>query len=278
MLTDWNTMLTQFKEHLQALGCSKATIQKYLHDVGVLEEYVGGDLNDKSQLNGYKDYLEGKKYTGISINSMLAAANKFLDFVGIDYRFTYMKVQKRAFIPPDRELTRQEYERMVKQAVKMGDVRLATLLQTIAALGIRVSEVKAITVECLEQGEATIKNKGKIRIILIPTELAQKLKGYCNEKGIKTGPVFVTRTGKPMDRSNIWRMMQKLAKAAEVASTKAFPHSFRHFFARTYYGKFHDIVRLADILGHSSIDTTRIYTAHSSSEQRKQLGQLGLVI
>lgn len=149
------------------------------------------------------------------------------------------------------------------------------LVQTLCALGIRVSELKAITVVC---GEASIQNKGKIRTILIPDPLIEKLKTYCAERGITSGPIFITRSGKPMDRSNIWKMIKRLGELAKVAAKKAFPHNLRHLFARTYYQMFGDALRLADILGHSSIDTTRIYTAHSGREERQQIAQLGLLL
>ena len=151
-------------------------------------------------------------------------------------------------------------------------------MQTLCALGLRVSELKAITVESLASGEASIQNNGKLRTILIPDALAKKLRAYCKERAITTGPVFVTRTGKTLDRSNVWKMLKRLADAAKVLAKKVFPHNLRHLFARTHYRKFKDIVRLADILGHSSIDTTRIYTMHSGKEERRQLGQLRLIL
>ena len=167
---------------------------------------------------------------------------------------------------------------MVRAARDNGNERLALMVQTLCALGLRVSELKAITVESLERGEATIQNKGKLRTILVPHALAKKLADYCERRGIVSGSVFVTRTGKPLDRSNVWKMLKKLAEAAKVLAKKVFPHNLRHLFARTHYAKFKDIVRLADILGHSSIETTRIYTARSGKEERRQLGQLRLIL
>ena len=209
---------------------------------------------------------------------MLGAVNAFLAFVGSEWRLKYVRVQRRVFLPADRELSQTEYERMVRAAEQQGDRRLSLLVQTLCALGLRVSELKAITVESLASGEASIRNKGKLRTILIPEALAKKLRVYCTERAITTGPVFVTRTGKTLDRSNVWKMLKRLADAAKVLAKKVFPHNLRHLFARTHYRKFKDIVRLADILGHSSIDTTRIYTMHSGKEERRQLGQLRLIL
>ena len=159
-----------------------------------------------------------------------------------------------------------------------GDRRLAMLTETLCALGLRVSELKSVTVESLEAGEANIRNKGKLRTILIPAALSRKLRGYAKSRGIVSGPLFVTRTGRAMDRSNIWKMLKRLAALAKVAGEKVFPHNLRHLFARTHYERFRDIVRLADILGHSSVETTRIYTARSGKEERRQLEQLRLIL
>ena len=267
-----------FRVWLEEQEYSPATVQKYVHDIHFLAEYAEGEVRDRTHLNGFKKHLEAGGYSGSSINSMLGAVNCFLAFLGCDWKLRYVKVQRRTFLAEYKELTQREYERMTKAAENTGDHRLAMLLQTLCALGIRVSELSAITVESLDTGEAVIKNKGKLRRILIPKGLVQKLEAYCKEKGIERGPIFVTRTGKPLDRSNIWKMLKKLAALAKVAAKKVFPHNLRHLFARTYYQKFKDVVRLADILGHSSIDTTRIYTARSGHEERRQLDQLRLVI
>ena len=209
---------------------------------------------------------------------MLGAVNRFLAFLGSDWRLRYVRVQRRAFLPADRELSRQEYERLVSAALNRGDRRLALIVQTLCALGLRISELKAVTVESLAAGEASIQNKGKLRTILIPDALCKKLRTWCRERGVHAGCVFVTRTGKPLDRSNVWKMLKCLASAAKVLAKKVFPHNLRHLFARTHYAKFKDIARLADILGHSSMDTTRIYTARSGKEERRQLGQLRLIL
>ena len=167
---------------------------------------------------------------------------------------------------------------MVSAARERGDQRLELLVQTICATGIRVSEVRAITVDSLRQGRAEVRNKGRIRTILLPKRLCRVLLGYCRKRGIGNGPVFVTRTGRPLDRSNIWKMMKRLGEMARVMGTKVYPHNLRHLFARTYYKAYKDIVRLADILGHASIDTTRIYTIRTGEEQQRQMERLPLLL
>ena len=278
MLIITEAILAAFCVYLTEREYSRHTIDKYLHDARVLMAYAPEGIADRTQLAGFRAYLEEKHYCPVSINSMLGAVNMLLRFLNSDWRLQYCKVQRAAFLPPEKELSRKEYERLVRAAEQQGNERLALLVQTLCALGIRVSELSAITVDSLKNGEATIHNKGKRRTILLPDELIAKLTAYCAERGITAGPVFVTRTGKPLDRSNIWKMLKKLAEAAKVLAKKVFPHNLRHLFARTHYGKFKDIVRLADILGHSSIETTRIYTARSGKEERRQLGQLRLIL
>ena len=278
MITIGEKERAEFGQWLEELECSRATIQKYTHDVGVLAEYAGDTFCDKKYLNGFRKYLEERGYCACSINSMLAAANKFLQFVGTDWKLRYVKAQRKVFMAEHKELTSKEYAKMIQQAEAQRDDRTALLLQTLCGLGIRVSELQAITVESLEKGEAVIQNKGKVRTILIPKSLSKKLMRYCSQRGLLQGAIFITRSGKPLDCSNIWRMMKRLAKKAKVAAEKVFPHNLRHLFARSYYEKFKDIVRLVDILGHSSIDTTRIYTARSGHEERRQLDQLSLIL
>ena len=270
--------IQNFNASLTEREYSPATISKYAHDLRLLMDYAPDGIADKAALVGFRAYLTERGYCPSSVNSILGAVNLFLAFLGSDWRLRYLRVQRKTFLPADRELSKKEYERMARTAEQGGNTRLSLLVQTLCALGLRVSELKAITVESLERGEATIQNKGKLRTILIPHALAKKLADYCERRGITSGSVFVTRTGKPLDRSNIWKMLKKLAEAAKVLAKKVFPHNLRHLFARTHYAKFKDIVRLADILGHSSIDTTRIYTARSGKEERRQLGQLRLVL
>ena len=270
--------IQNFNYSLTEREYSPATISKYAHDLRLLMDYAPDGIPDKAALVGFRAYLTERGYCPSSVNSILGAVNLFLAFLGSDWRLKYLRVQRKTFLPADKELSYKEYERMAHTAEQRGDTRLSLLVQTLCALGLRVSELKAITVESLTSGEATIQNKGKLRTILIPHALAKKLADYCARRGIVSGSVFVTRTGKPLDRSNIWNMLKKLAEAAKVLAKKVFPHNLRHLFARTHYARFKDIVRLADILGHSSIDTTRIYTARSGKEERRQLGQLRLIL
>lgn len=270
--------MIQFERHLKLQERSKATIQKYLHDVRALVELVGSEINDKADMIRFKETLIEKGYAISSINSMLAAVNQFLDFMGVaEWKVKFLKVQRTTFVSKDKVMGKAEYLRMIDKALEMGNERLALLLQTICSTGIRVSELKSITVESLKKGEARIHLKGKIRQILLSKELCEKLLDYCQRKRIRKGQVFVTQTGKAMDRSNIWKMMKRLAKLAKVKAQKVFPHNLRHLFATTYYKKFKDVVRLADILGHSRVDTTRIYTTQDGSEQRREIGSLCLL-
>ena len=278
MLVITDAEARRFADSLTEREYSPATIAKYTHDLRLLMDYAPNGIPGKAALVGFRAYLTERGYAPTSVNSILGAVNLFLSFLGSDWRLKYLRVQRKTFLPADRELSHKEYERMAHTAEQRGDTRLALLVQTLCALGLRVSELKAITVESLTSGEATIENKSKLRTILIPVPLAKKLQSYCAARGITSGSVFVTRTGRPLDRSNIWKMLKKLAEAARVAAKKVFPHNLRHLFARTHYAKFKDIVRLADILGHSSIDTTRIYTARSGKEERRQLGQLRLIL
>lgn len=278
MLIIGEAELGRFRAHLFELEYSPATVSKYLHDARALAEYAKGGLLDRGQLAGFRGWLEARGYCGASVNSMLGAVNRLLAFLGTDWRLRYLRVQRRSFLPAARELSQEEYVRMVRTAERRGDRRLAMLTETLCALGLRVSELKAVTVESLEAGEANIRNKGKLRTILIPAALSRKLRAYARSRGIVSGPLFITRTGRAMDRSNIWKMLKRLAALAKVAGEKVFPHNLRHLFARTHYARFRDIVRLADILGHSSVETTRIYTARSGKEERRQLEQLRLIL
>ena len=278
MLIITEATINAFASVLAEREYAAATISKYVHDLRLLMDYAPDGIPDRAALVGFRAYLEQRGYSGASVNSMLGAVNLFLAFLDSDWRLKYVRVQRKTFLPADKELTQAEYERMVRAAENDGNERLALLVQTLCALGIRVSELRAVTVESLRTGEAHIQNKGKLRTILLPDALCRKLAAYCKRRGIVSGSVFVTRTGRPLDRSNVWKMLKKLAALAKVLAKKVFPHNLRHLFARTHYQKFKDVVRLADILGHSSVDTTRIYTARSGKEERRQLGQLRLVL
>ncbi|MBQ8536044.1 MAG: tyrosine-type recombinase/integrase [Clostridia bacterium] len=270
--------LVEFKKHLISLECSQHTVDKYLRDIRRLAEIVGNELSQMEQLLSFKQELHKRGYAVRSINSILSAVNHFTRVFGHpEWKLRFLKVQRSTFANGQKEIARRDYERLVKTAEERGDERLSLLLQTLCATGIRVSELRAITVESLRTGMVEIYSKAKIRVILIPRSLCVKLQAYCASRRIGAGCVFITRKGKPLDRSSIWKQMKRLSKQAKVTAGKVFPHNLRHLFARCFYQRYKDIVRLADILGHSSMDTTRIYTIQSSLSERRRLEQLGLV-
>jgi integrase len=242
--------------------------------------YAGEQEFSKVLVIEYKEYLRNsKKYKTSSINSFLVAANRFFEYMGwYELRVKTFKVQKETFMPENKELTKEEYKKLVKTAKAVGKSRIGMIIQTICATGIRVGELSAITVEAVKNGLAITYNKGKERQILIPRDLQVRLKVYMREQGIKNGFVFQTSRGKALDRSWIWREMKKLCEQAGVCKDKVFPHNLRHLFARTFYTMYKDIVKLADILGHSSMETTRIYLKESFEEHRRQLEKMNLLV
>ena len=256
---------------------SKATMEKYCHDVRAFLHYIGEEkVLSKELVITYKNYL-GERYEISSANSMLAALNYFLRFIGReDCIVKSFRIQKEAFRSREQELTREEYLKLLEEARKRGDERLYMIMQTICARGIRISELPFITVASLQSRRARVLLKGKTRTVLLPLELCNKLKNYAAKQGIEAGSVFVTRSGRPVDRSNIFHAMKKLWQNAEVAETKVYPHNLRHLFAVTFYKEERDICHLADLLGHSNINTTRIYTLISCEEQERQLDSLCL--
>ncbi len=269
--------ISEFTNYLALQERSTGTIQKYRRDLEKLRRFAGGEISDKATLIAFKEYLIRQGYADVSINSFLSAVNQYLKYMGFAaWQLRFLKIQRQTFRRAGKGLTTQEYQRLVEAARQQGNRRLALLVQAIAATGIRVSELRGITVEAARRGQAQIRMKGKTRQILLPRTLCNKLLSYCEKKRIYMGQIFITRTGRPLDRSNIWRMLKKLALTAKVKAKKVFPHNLRHMFAVAYYKRYKDVVRLADILGHSSIDTTRIYTARSGSEQQ-QIEELRLV-
>lgn len=271
-------LIEKYLNHLMEEEKSVATLKKYRHDLNELHNYLQGMLLTKSILIEWKKYLI-EKYAPSTVNSMLIAVNGYLRFFSWhDLSMKLLKIQKPLFSDENKELTREEYARLVMAASKRSNARLSLILQTICATGIRVSELKFITIEAVQTGRTEISNKGKRRVIFLPQQLRKLLRKYAQKHGKISGPVFTTRTGKPLDRSNIWRDMKALCTEAKVAPEKVFPHNLRHLFARTFYSLEHDLSRLADILGHSSIVTTRIYTAESGTVHARQMGRLGLVI
>lgn len=257
---------------------SRATLQKYRHDLNALLEFLNGEELTKSALIGWKEKLTGE-YAPVSVNAMLAAVNGYVRFMGwLELMVKPLKIQQSLFLDEEKELTRAEYVRLVNAAREKENERLALVIQTICATGIRVSELKFITVEAVQSGRAEVVNKGKRRRIFLPDRLRQILKKYIRNQKKTGGAVFTTRTGKPLDRSNIWRDMKKLCESAHVSGKKVFPHNLRHLFARTFYFIEKDLSRLADILGHTNLTTTRIYTAESGAMHAQQMERLKLII
>lgn len=267
----------EFEKYLISEEKSKATVAKYIHDVTAFLGWLNGRQIKKEVVQEYKQYLESA-YAVRSVNSFLSSLNSFFEWAGLsECRVKSLKIQKNLFIEPNRELTKAEYETLLKTAYEQGKTRLYMVMQTICATGIRVSELVYITVDAVKNGVARIKCKGKNRAIFIPSDLSTMLMRYINKNGIKSGSVFVTSKGKPLNRSNIWAEMKRLCEKAGVLASKVFPHNLRHLFGKTYYAVHKDIVCLADILGHSSINTTRIYTAESGETHRRRIQSLGLI-
>ena len=273
-----NAILNCFYQNLIEEEKSSATVEKYMRDAKEFAEWIGDRDFDKSDVLEYKQYLIGK-YATASVNSMLSSINSlFSKLEWFEMRVKTIKMQRKIFSSSEKELTKSEYERLLKAAKSKNNERLYLLMQTICATGIRVSEVKYITCEAIRKEWAEVSNKGKNRRIYIPRELCKMLKEYCVKQKISSGPVFITKNGKTLDRSNIWSDMKKLCKEANVSEGKVFPHNLRHLFARTFYSIQKDIVRLADILGHSSVNTTRIYTVESGEIHHRQIQKLGLLL
>ena len=270
--------LKAFEQKLYLEEKARATILKYKKN---LEEFFYGLLDmtiDKKTILQRKEQLLQKR-TISTANGILTSVNRFFRFLGYyELCLQYFKRQKRIFAERKKELTKREYERLVQTAKIQGNERLHLLLQTICATGIRVSELQFITVETVFAGYAEVQCKGKLRTIFLPRKLQRMLKQYLKRIRKERGPVFATRTGKPIDRSNIWAEMKKLCDEAEVAREKVFPHNLRHLFARTFYNMEKDIAKLADLLGHASIETTRIYIMESGEEHRRKLERMHLLI
>ena len=271
-------LIRRYADYLREQERSAATIQKYTHDLTALLEYLQDGALTKALLIGWKEELSAD-HAPATVNSMLAAVNGFLRFMGWHtLTVRLLKIQRPLFREEQRELSKAEYARLVDAAQRAGDERLALLLQTICATGIRVSELRFISTEAVRSGRAEVCNKGKRRTVFLPDRLRRLLKTYLKKQKITAGAVFVTRTGRPLDRSNIWRAMKALCESAGVEPSKVFPHNLRHLFARAYYALEKDLARLADILGHSSVNTTRIYTMESGAVHARQISRMGLVI
>ncbi len=254
------------------------TVSKYLHDLRAFALWLGDRPVTKEAAAGWKEQLRGSGSAAVTVNAALAALHSFFAFAGLEgCRVRYLKRQRQVFRDTARELTQAEYGRLVEAAKAKGNRRLALLLEAICGTGIRVSEVAYITVEAVQRGRAEISLKGKIRTVLIPGRLAQKLQKYARKQRIVRGEIFLTAGGRPLSRRQIWSEMKALCPLAGVDATKVFPHNLRHLFARVFYRACRDIVRLADVLGHSSIETTRIYLVTTGAEYARQLDRLGLI-
>ncbi|MBE7014323.1 MAG: integrase [Ruminococcaceae bacterium] len=270
--------ILKFKNFLTFEEKSDLTIEKYVRDITNLSNWLGKKGVTKKLLLEYKNLLI-KKYAPASVNSIISSLNTFFIWKKkYDLKIKSLKIQKQIFSKEDKELTKDEYRRLLAAAKNKKNERLYLLMQTICSTGIRVSELKFITVKAVYLKRAVINLKGKTRIVLIPDKLCHILLKYIKKNNIKDGSVFVTKGGKPLNRSNIWLDMKKLCEDANVQKDKVFPHNLRHLFARTYYTVERDIVRLADILGHTSVNTTRIYTMEPGEIHRNQIQRLGLLI
>lgn len=270
--------LNEYERHLYREERSVNTIAKYVRDLRAFFEFLGKRELDKENVLLWKGHLT-EKYAPSSVNSMLAAVNSYLEWSGMQQmKVKPLKIQRELFERPERELTAEEYRKLIQTAEKGRRQRLSALLQTICATGIRVSELRFITVEAVRCGRAKVSCKGKNRLVFLPKALSRLLLRFCRQQGITEGMIFRTGGGRPLDRSNIWKEMKALCDKAGVAPGKVFPHNLRHLFARTYYRMEKDLSRLADLLGHSNVATTRIYTMESGSEHIRSLERMDLVI
>lgn len=265
--------------YLREAERAPSTINKYQRSISQFADWLNGKAATKEAVLTWKHHLADQGMSPSSVNSAIAAANGFFRYAGWhDLQTRYLRVQRRAFRDSSRDLTLAEYRALVRQAYKEGDTPVALAMETIASTGIRVSELSYITVDVVRTGRADISLKGKIRVIMLPLRIKEKLQDYCDTRGIHSGPVFVDEDGLPYSRRRLWGRMKRISAAAGVDPSKAFPHNLRHLFAITFYRACGDIVKLADVLGHSSVETTRIYLATSGEEHRKTLDGLGLVL
>ena len=273
-----NKRIEAFKMCLLEEERSILTVEKYIRDVRGLQAFLGKNAVSKQLVIEYKQQLIAQ-YKPASANSMLAAVNRFLDFCGLTtMKVRTIKVQRNLFASPERELTRHEYDRLLRAARRKENERLNLVMQTICSTGIRVSELQYITVELVQQGRGEVVGKGKRRMVFLRPQLKALLLSYAKRSAIKSGAVFLSRNGNPLNRHSIWADMKTLCVDAEVDSQKVFPHNLRHLFAKTFYAIEKDLLRLADILGHSSVNTTRIYTADCGSSHMKLLEKMQLLM
>ena len=270
--------IREFSRYLREEERETATIDKYSRDVKDFFIWLKDREISRERIAEWKQHLRRVGRKPVTINGKLSALNKFLSFLGRnDCRIKYLKIQRRLFRSTEKQLTKQEYIRLLETAHSLGRERLALLMETICATGIRVSEVKYITAEAIRAGRTEIALKGKIRTILLPGKLCRKLKKYAGKRKIVSGEVFLTRNGKGLSRRQIWAEMKSLCEKAGVAPSKVFPHNLRHLFAQTFYRVCRDVAKLADVLGHSSIETTRLYLISTEAEHVRQMERMGLI-
>ena len=270
--------IKKYINYLKAQERTEATIEKYNRDITALRAFLQGGFFTKTQILKWKEQLIAA-YAPATVNGMLASVNGFFSFCGWpELKLKGLKIQRNLFCRQEKELTKQESLRLCAAAKSMKNERLLLILQTICATGIRISELQYITAEALLCGRAVVHGKGKLRTVLLPQKLCCVLRRYCKRQKKTAGAIFTTRSGKPVDRSNIWRDMKALCQSAGVSPQKVFPHNLRHLFARTFYTNEKDLSRLADILGHSSIETTRIYTVESGAVHVRQLDRMRLLL
>ena len=270
--------IAAFEDYLRSEEREQSTIEKYLRNIRVFTAWLGDAPVTKSAVIAWKEHLLAEKYAPATVNAALASLNAFFKSAGWEEcRVKALRLQRKVFRDPSKELTRNEYDQLVNVAYERGKTRLGLLMETICATGIRVSEVRYITVEAAQRGKTEISLKGKIRTIMLPGKLCRKLIKYAKRQKIVSGEIFLTRNGKGLSRRQIWAEMKAICKAAGVESSKVFPHNLRHLFATAFYRACRDIVKLADMLGHSSVETTRIYLISTGTEHARQLDQLRLV-
>ena len=269
--------IEEYANYLYQEEKSAATQEKYLRDAKTFSAYANGNEITKELVLDWKKQLIESGYAVRSINSMLASVNSLLDFMGLSAcKVKNIRTQRQTYCTEDKELTKAEYLRLL--AASKHNEQLNLVIQTICGTGIRVSELRYFTVEAVRHGEVTVDCKNKTRTIIVPGKLKNILLNYAKRQGITVGAIFVTRSGKDLNRSNIWSAMKKLCETAGVKPSKVFPHNLRKLFARTFYGIEKDIAKLADILGHNSINTTRIYIMTTGVEHRRKIERLGLIV
>ena len=269
--------IAAFGRYLRREDYAPDTIQKYLRDLKALSAWLAGRPVTKELGTAWREHLLATGHEAVTVNSMLAALNRYAGYCGQSWKVKFLKIQRRVFRDASRELDRGEYRKLVETARACGQERVALLMEAICSTGIRVGEVKYLTVEAAQRGRAEISLKGKVRVIMLTNKLCRKLLKYAKKQKIASGELFLTRSGRSLSRRQIWGEMKRLCEKAGVAPEKVYPHNLRHLFARTFYRVCRDIVKLADVLGHSSIETTRIYLVTTGAEHLEQMNRLGLV-